>query len=141
MANMSDRTNVASKTMDYFLHGSSAPTAPTQPLHLRLMTTQGSNTSNGTEATTAAGYTAGGVTMGNPSFGANASGISSSANSESWTATATFPAAGPALAIEIWDTTGTPIRLLQGAITSVALANGNTLTFAAASITADASAW
>ena len=137
MANMSDRTNVASKTMDYFLHGSSAPTAPTQPLHLRLMTAQGSNTSNGTELS-ATGYTAGGTTMGNPSFGANSSGVSSSNNAESWTAGAAWSAV---TAVEIWDTTGTPIRLLQGAITSFTLSNGNTVNFAAAAVTADASQW
>jgi hypothetical protein len=137
MASMSDRTNIASKTMDYFLHGGSVPTAPTQPLHLRLMTAQGSNTSNGTELS-ATGYTAGGATMGNPSFGANSSGVSSNANQVSWTAGAAWSAV---VAVEIWDTTGTPIRLLQGAITSITLANGNTLQFAAASITADASQW
>jgi hypothetical protein len=45
------------------------------------------------------------------------------------------------VAIEIWDTAGTALRYLQGSITSVTLANGNTLNFAAASISADASQW
>lgn len=140
MANMSDRTNVVSKTMDYFLHGSSAPTAPTQPLHLRLMTAQGSNTSNGTEAS-GNGYTTGGNTMGNPSFGANSAGVSSNSNAVSFTASGGNLGGGAITAIEIWDTTGTPIRLLQGSITSVTVATGNTLNFAIASITADASQW
>jgi len=56
----------------------------------------------------------------------------------SWTAGAAWSAV---VAIEIWDTAGTPLRYLQGSITSVTLANGNTLTFAASSITADASQW
>lgn len=134
---MSDRTNVVAPSMDFWLHGSAAPAAPTQPLHLRLMTAQGSNTSNGTELS-ATGYTAGGATMGNPSFGANSAGVSSNGNSVSWTAGAAWSAV---VAVEVWDTTATPKRLLQGSITSVTLANGNTLTFAAASVTADGSQW
>ncbi len=141
MANMSDRTNVVAPTMNFWLNGGSAPTAPTAPLKLRLMTAQGSNTANGTEAGGSNGYTTGGNTMGSPAFGASSAGVSASSNAVSWTATGALPAAGPAVAIEIWDSTGTPKRLLQGAITSVQLANGNTLTFAAGSITADASAW
>lgn len=135
-ASMTDRTWVA-KLMDFSLHNIAAPTAPTSPLHLRLMTAQGSNTSAGTELS-ATGYTALGATMGTPSFGANATGVSASANAVSWTAGAAWSAV---VAVEIWDTAATPVRILQGAITSVTLANGNTLNFAAAAITADASAW
>lgn len=134
---MSDRTNVVAPVMNFYLNAGAALTQPTQPLHLRLMTAVGSNTSNGTELT-ATGYTAGGATMGSPGFGANASGVSASANAVSWTAGAAWSAV---LGVEVWDTAGTPKRLLQGGITSVTLANGNTLNFAAGSVTADASQW
>jgi hypothetical protein len=137
MANMSDRTNIVAPTMDFWLHAGSALTAPTQPLHLRLMTAQGSNTSNGTELS-ATGYTAGGSTMGSPSFGANSAGVSASNNAVSWTAGAAWSAV---VAAEVWDTAATPKRLLQGAVTSFTLANGNTVNFAAGAITADGSQW
>lgn len=135
MANMTDRTQAAA-LMDAMLHGSTY-TSPTQPLHLRLMTAVGSNTSNGTELT-GSGYTAGGATMGSPAFASNSSGVSASANAVSWTATAGWTAV---VGVEVWDTAGTPKRLLQGGITSVTLANGNTLSFATGAITADASQW
>lgn len=109
----------------------------TPPFKLRLMTAQGSNTANGTELS-ATGYTAGGNTLGATAFGAPSAGVSSNSNSVSWTAGAAWSAV---VAIEVWDIAGTPLRYMQGSITSVTLANGNTLTFAAASITADASAW
>lgn len=140
MANMSDRTNVVAPSMDFWLHGSAAPTAPTQPEKLRLMTAQGSNTANGTEAS-GNGYTAAGNTLGNPAFGANSAGVSSNSNSTSFTASGGNLGGGALVAVEIWDTAATPKRILQGAITSVTVGNGNTLTFAAASITADASQW
>lgn len=138
MANMTDRT-WAGSLMDFTLHNVAAPTAPTSPLHLRLMTTQGSNTSNGTELS-ATGYTAGGSTMGTPSFGANSSGVSSSANSVSWTAGGTWTTV---TSVEVWDTAGTPKRLLQGALTAniTGVVSGDTVQFAAAAVTADASQW
>lgn len=134
--NMTDRT-WAAKLMDFSLHNVAAPTAPTSPLHLRLMTVQGSNTSAGTELS-ATGYIALGASMGTPSFGASATGVSASANAVSWTAGALWTAV---IAVEVWDTAGTPVRILQGAITSVTLANGNTLNFAVGAVTADASQW
>ena len=137
---MTDRTNWVGPLMDFLHHGSSAPTGPVQPLSLRLMTAQGSNTSNGTQATTGncPGYTAGGNSMGNPSYGANSAGVSASANAVSFTATGAWTAI---VAIETWDASGTPKRVDQGAITSVTLGNGNTLSFPAASLTADATQW
>jgi hypothetical protein len=109
----------------------------TPPYFLRLMTAQGSDTSNGTELS-ATGYTALGNTMGSSAFGAPAGGVSTNSNAVSWTAGAAWSAV---VAIEIWDSAATKLRYLQGSITSVTLANGNTLNFAVASITADASAW
>lgn len=124
--------------MNAILNGGSAPTFPTA-LKLKLLTAQGSNTSNGTEATSGncPGYTAGGVTV---TFGASASGVSSSTGTPSWTATGSWTTV---TSIEIWDTAGTPLRWLQGALTAsiTGVANGDTVSFAAASITADHSAW
>jgi len=150
MANMTDRPNIVTKFMQAMLTSSTAFTITagtgggsaftiTPPHKLRLMTAvNGSpNVVAGTELS-ATGYTAGGNTMGATAFGAPSAGVSSNSNPVSWTAGAAWTAV---IAIEIWDVSGTPQRLLQGSITSVTLANGNTLTFAAASITADASAW
>lgn len=135
---MTDRTWAAS-LMDFTLHNIAAPTAPTSPLHLRLMTANGSSTSAGTELS-GTGYTAGGATMGTPSFGANSSGVSSSANAVSWTASATWTTV---VGVEVWDTSGTPKRLLWGALTAniTGVVSGDTVQFAAAAVTADASAW
>jgi hypothetical protein len=138
MANMTDQTRVNS-LLNWMLEGGSAPTI-TQPYKLRLMTAQGSNTSNGTEATSGncPGYTAGGASMGTNSFAAASAGQSASAASQSWTATGAWTAI---TAVEIWDSAATALRWLQGAITSVTLANGNTLQFATGAVTANASAW
>lgn len=138
---MTDRTWAAA-LMDFTLHGSSAPTTPTQPLHLRLDTVQGSNTGAATEATSGncPGYTAGGSSMGNPSFGANSSGVSTSANAVSWSATGSWTTI---VSCEVWDTAGTPARKLQGALSAsiTGVSSGDTVQFAAGAVTADASAW
>jgi hypothetical protein len=152
LANMTDRNvsgnNLVNKLMQAILTSSTAFTITpgtgggsaftvTPPFKLRLMTAQGSGTANGTELS-ATGYTAGGATMGATAFGAPAAGVATNSNAISWTAGAAWSAV---LAIEVWDTAGTPLRFLQGSITSVTLGNGNTLTFAAASISADGSQW
>lgn len=139
---MTDRNRVA-KIANAILNGGyqSLDTWPTG-LTLRLLTAQSGNgnTSNGTEATSTncPGYTAGGATI---TFGANASGVSTSTDSQSWTATGAWTS--NVTAVEIWDTAGTPLRWLQGAlsasITGVAL--GDTVSFAAGAVTADFSAW
>lgn len=148
MANMTDRANIVAKIMQALYTSSAAFTITpgtgggaaftvTPPFKLRLMTAVGSNTANGTELT-ATGYTAGGNSMGATAFTAPSAGVSQNSNAVSWTAGAAWSAV---VGIEIWDTAATPLRYLQGAITSVTLANGNTLNFAAASISADASQW
>lgn len=150
MANMTDRTRASAIIQAILTSSTTFTITPgtgggsaftiTPPFKLRLMTTVGSNTANGTEATNVncPGYTAGGVSMGTTAFGAPSSGVSSSSNSQSWTASGAWATIN---GIEIWDSAGTPLRWLQGSITAVTLANGNTLTFAAASITADVSQW
>lgn len=137
MPNMTDQARVAS-IMNAILHGGSAPVYPTA-LTLRLMTAQGSNSSNGTEATAGncPGYTAGGVPV---TFGAQSAGISSSSGTPSWTASGSW---ATITACEIWDTAGTPLRWLQGALTAsiTGVSNGDTVQFASAAVTANASAW
>ena len=101
MANMTERlradailqavlTSSTSFTITPGTGGGSAFTV-TPPFKLRLMSTAGSNTANGTELT-ATGYTAGGNSMGATAFGAPASGVQSSSNSVSWTAGAAWAA-------------------------------------------------
>lgn len=152
-ANMTDRNTGGNNLVNWILQaifcltatttytpgagGGSAKTV-TPPFLLLLMGTAGSNTANGTELSSANGYTTGGKTMGSPAFGNPVAGVISNSNAVSWTATG---AVGPALGMEIWDSAATKLRYLQGGITSVTLANGNTLTFPAASITGDGSQW
>lgn len=137
MANMTDQTRVAS-IMNAILAGGAAPTFPTA-IKSRLMTTVGSNTANGTEATsgTCPGYTAGGATM---AFGSNSSGSSSNTGTTSWTATGTWTTV---TGIELWDTAGTPLRWFQGALTTniTGVVSGDTVSFAASSVVLSAASW
>ena len=137
MTGMTDRARVAS-IMDAILHGSSAPTFPTG-LKLRLLTANGSNTGNGTEATSGncPGYTATGVTI---TFGASASGVSASSDTPSWTASGSWTTV---TGCEVWDIAGTPLRWLQGALSAsiTGVGSGDTVQFATGAVTADASAW
>lgn len=152
MSNMTDQNRVNALIQALFSSTTSFTITPgtsggsaftiTPPYHLRLMTAQGSNTSNGTEATSSncPGYTAGGSTLGSQFCGAPASGSQTNTNSVSWNATgswSTIPS------IEVWDTASTALRWLQGALTSsiTGVANGDTVQFAAGAITVNASAW
>lgn len=114
----------------------------TPPFHLRLMTTTGSNTSNGTESTSGncPGYTAGGSTLGTTFCAAPSGGVSTNSNSVTWNATGTWTTIN---GVEVWDTAGTPLRWLQGPVTSPisGVVNGDSVSFAAASISANASTW
>jgi hypothetical protein len=114
----------------------------TPPYKLRLMTAQGTNTSNGTESTAGncPGYTAGGSSLGSSAFGTPSGGSQTNNNAVSWSATGAW---STVVAIEIWDSAGTPLRRLQGALTSniTGVAKGDTIQFAVASITVNSSAW
>jgi hypothetical protein len=152
MANMTDQTRVNALLNAYFKSSAAFTITPgtgggsaftiTPPFNLRLMSAQGSNTSNGTEQANGNGYTTGGSTLGTTFAGTVASGAFSNANAVSWTATGTWSPATQT-SIEIWDTAGTALRYLQGALTSsiTGVANGDTVTFAAGSITVSAAAW
>ena len=155
MPNMTDRNtggnNLVNKLMQALYSSSTSFTITpgtsggsaftiTPPFKLRLMTATGSNTANGTEAS-GNGYTTGGNSMGSTAFGAPSGGVSTNNNAVSYTASGGNLGGGAIVGIEIWDTAATPLRYLQGSITSVTVATGNTLNFAAASISADASQW
>lgn len=85
MANMTERNRVAALMQAIYTSSTSFTVTPgtgggsaftvTPPFKLRLMTAQGSNTSNGTELS-ATGYTAAGSSMGSSAFGAPSSGVS-----------------------------------------------------------------
>lgn len=147
MPNMTDTGRVAS-VFNYWFASGSAPVASTPPFHLRLMTAMGTspgntNGANGTELS-ASGYTALGSTMGaSPTFATFSAGTPAAvgnSNSVSWSATGTWTTV---VGIEIWDTAATPLRFLQGTTTSniTGVVNGDTVQFAAGSITANPSAW
>jgi hypothetical protein len=147
MTYMTDTGRVAS-IFNYWYASGSAPVASTPPFHLRLMTAMGSGNgnvsgSNGTELS-ASGYIALGSTMGSsPTFGtfSNTSPAAVSNNTAiSWSATGTWSTVN---GIEIWDTAATPLRFMQGTVTSPisGVINGDTVQFAAGSITANPAAW
>jgi hypothetical protein len=150
MAAMTDQTRVNTLIQALFTSSAAFTITPgtgggsaftvTPPFHLRLMTAQGSNSSNGTEMTTEFGYTLLGATLGTTFCAAPSGGTQSNSNSVSWSATGTWPTI---TAIEIWDTAGTPLRWLQGSLTSsiTGVVNGDTVQFAASSITINSSAW
>jgi hypothetical protein len=149
MANMTDQNRVnwflqaafTASTTATFTPGTGGGSALvlTPPYHLRLMSAAGSNTANGTELTTFGGYTAGGASLGTIFCAAPSGGTQSNSNLVSWSATNTW---STVVAIEIWDTAATPLRWLQGTITSITgVVNGDTVQFAISSISLNASAW
>ncbi len=149
MANMTDQTRVNWILQAFFTASATATFTPgtgggsalviTPPYKLRLMSAQGSNTSNGTELATTGGYTAGGASLGTTFCAAPSGGTQSNSNLVSWSATGTW---ATVVAIEIWDSAGTPLRWLQGSITSITgVVNGDTVQFAVASLTVNASQW
>jgi hypothetical protein len=112
------------------------------PYHLRLMTVSGSNTVNGTEATAVncPGYTAGGSTLGTQFCAAPVAAVQSNVNAVTWNATGTWTTVP---GIEVWDTASTPLRWLQGTVSSpvTGVVNGDSVVFAAAAITSNAQSW
>lgn len=152
MANMTDQNRVNAIIQALFTSSTTFTITPgtsggsafsmTPPLSLRLMTAQGSNTANGTEATAGncPGYVAGGSSLGSSAFAAPSAGQQSNNNAVSWSATGSWTTI---TSIEIWDNAGTKLRWLQGALTSniTGVANGDTVQFAVGSVTINASAW
>jgi hypothetical protein len=152
MASMTDQARVNALLQAFFTSSTAFTITPgtgggsafsvNPPYNLRLMTTQGSNTATGTEATAGGcpGYVALGSTLGTTFCAAPSAGQQVNSNSVTWTATGTWTAIP---AIEIWDTAGTPKRWLQGALTSsiTGVVNGDSVQFAAGAITINSSSW
>ena len=119
------------------------------PYHLRLMTTAGSNTVNGTEATgsTCPGYTSGfpsgGLSLGSSAFGSFTSGASSNGTLLTWTATGTWTLG--VAGIEVWDSASTAVRYLWGplstAIGASVVISGDTISFAIGAVGASGASW
>jgi len=148
MTFMTDTGRTAQVFNFWFANSGVNLTATTTPFKLRLMTAMGSgngntNGANGTELS-ASGYTAGGNSMGaSPTFttfvAASPAAVSNS-SAVSWSATGTW---STVVGIEIWDSAGSPLRYLQGTTTSsiTGVVNGDTVQFAAGSITANPTGW
>lgn len=106
-------------------------TAPTTPIHCRLMTANGTNTTNGTELATSGGYTSG---TGAPTVTFAAASAGSKASNAAVTVT-NMPAT-TVNGVELWDSSGTPVRLWWGPLTAAKTTNaGDTFTIASGSLT------
>jgi len=150
-AGMTDQTLVnalLSNILRCTAAGTWAPTGGTSititpPLHLRLFQVTGTEAATGTEQTGTNGYTTGGLTMGSPAGNALSAGATANANQVQWTATGTW--ANATNGIEIWDTSGTPVRVFWGALTSAIAANAvvnlDTVTVAAGALTISGATW
>lgn len=104
----------------------------TAPMRYRLMTANGSATSNGTELATSGGYTSG---TGAPSFTTAAASAGSEASNSAITVT-NMPAT-TIVGGEVWDSNGTPGRKYWGALSASKTTNsGDTFTIASGSLTA-----
>lgn len=117
----------------------------TVPFRLHLMTAVGTETSAGTELTTGNGYTSGYNASGGSSLGTVFAGTVSgaqfsNANAVSWSATGSWTTV---TSIEIYDSASSAIRHLWGTLSAniSGVASGDTVQFASASITVNASQW
>lgn len=148
MASMTDQA-VINAALAQIANGTVFTTSITlaYPLHLRLMGTlaaSNANGTNGTEITAATGYTAGGASLGSsPAFSSPAGGQATNSNAVSWTAGNSWPTVN---GVEIWDTSGTAKRVFcivsgQSFTAITGVASGDTVQFAPASVTLNASAW
>lgn len=113
------------------LHALGAMANAATPVRVRLMTANGSATANGTELGSGGSYVAG--TGQSVTFGAATSPATSS---NSGAVTQTNMPAATIVGIEVWDSTGTPVRQELGALSAnKTTALGDTLSFAIAAIT------
>lgn len=120
-----------SKKVNDHIHAVTALTVPAS-LRVRLMTTVGSVTANGTELATAGGYTSG---VGAPlmPFGASTAATPSVASNSGIVSVTNMPVA-TINGVEIWD--AVPQRLELGNLAVArTTASGDTLSFAAAAVT------
>jgi hypothetical protein len=123
----------ANKLLDASISGTAYTTHPT-PINLRLMTTTPTNTTAGTEVTNAGGSTYAAIDTTTSSKWAAASAGSKATNAA---ITFTNMPAVTTTALELWDSTGTPLRTWWGPLTvPKATGLGDTLTFPSGSIVA-----
>jgi hypothetical protein len=146
---MTDTGRTAVVVNYWYANSGTAPPASTPPFHLRLMTAMGAGNgnvsgSNGTEATgsNCPGYTALGNSMGSSptfsTFSATSPAAIVNNSAVTWSATGTWTSIP---GIEIWDNAGTPLRYMQGTVTSAitGVVNGDSVQFAASSVSANPS--
>jgi hypothetical protein len=106
--------------------------ASTSPIRCRLMTANGTVSSNGTELATSGGYTSG---TGAPTVAFAAASAGAAASSGAVTVT-NMPAT-TIVGVELWDSAGTPVRKWWGALTaSKTTASGDTFTIPSGQLTA-----
>jgi hypothetical protein len=105
-------------------------TAVVSPMHLRLMTINGSSTVNGTELATGGGYTSG---TGAPTL--TFAGSAGGATSNNSAVNVTNMPATTLVGAELWDSAGTPGLKWWGSLTSTLVINsGDTFSVATAAM-------
>jgi hypothetical protein len=108
--------------------------------HIRLMTTNGSSTVNGTQLSGGSYVTNTGITYATGTSGAFSAPAYSAGSGTVQTNTSLSQAGMPAATvagIEIWDSAGTPLRWLWGALASaITTNNGDTLSFGSGAVLA-----
>ena len=115
-----------------WMHGGAQPGATTGPIHVRIYTVIGNATTAGTEVATGGGYTSG---AGAPTVTYAAASAGSQATNAAVNIT-NYPRVETVVAVEIWDSTGTPKRIEWGGLASnKTMAAGDTLSFASGAIT------
>ena len=108
-----------------WVHGVGTPTRPTTPLNVYLLTAMGSDSAAGTEVT-GGSYARKSVTL-----SAAASGATSNSADVVF---ASMPAC-TVVGVEIWDSSGTPVRLWSMTLTASKVVNaGDTFTLTTGSI-------
>jgi hypothetical protein len=100
------------------LNGVAAFSAPTTPIKVRLMTTNGSATVNGTQLATGAGSGSGaGYTAGGQAVTFNAAGTDGQTEPTATVRWDNMPVC-TIVGAELWDSAGTPKRIQFGALTA-----------------------
>jgi hypothetical protein len=119
-------TDAAESLLLNWLHGVGTPTRPTTPLKVALMTANGSDSAAGTEVT-GGSYARQNITLTSSSSG---SGVSNDAD-----ILFTGMPACTVVGIEIYDSSGTPVRLWHGPLTaSKTVAAGDEFKLAASDV-------
>lgn len=122
-------TDTAENLALNFLFNAVTATRPTTPPKCRLMASpfNATDSAAGTEITAGGGYTAGGAAVTFGTAGAVTAGLIENSTAVTWTNMPATTITG----IEIWDTSGSPIRLAYGTLTANKTTNaGDTFTIA-----------